>query len=102
MLAKIGHFLVLLWSLVGLLLVILLMAELGIDFWRKLSRRLRYGRTEGPDIAALSDANAGADWAVGYFDEYRRHARMDWKAYVQWWQRPFAGRYMSIDARWPL
>lgn len=103
MLARIGQLLIGLWCLVGLLLVILLAAEFGIDGWRRASRRLRYGRTERPDIAAAGAANAGAanagDWTIGYFAEFRRAARLDWKAHVGWWQRPFEGRYVTIDPR---
>src|SRR5262249_17744219 len=52
-----------------------------------------------PDSAALADAQAGADWAVGYFDEFSRAVRVDWRAYVGWGQRPYRGAYVTLDHR---
>jgi len=88
-----------LWHVVGLLLVAVLVNEAGVDGWRRLSRRLRYRRATRPEAAALADANTGADWAVAYFDEFRRAVRVDWKPYVEWWQRPLRGAYVTIDER---
>jgi lysophospholipase L1-like esterase len=99
MFGQIGRFLIGLWHVVGLLLIALVIFEFGVEAVRRSSRWLRRRRTDRPDSAALADANTGADWAVAYFDEYRRHARMDWKPYVGWWQRPFRGRFMTIDKR---
>jgi lysophospholipase L1-like esterase len=93
------RFVAALWHVVGLLLVAVLVNEAGIDGWRRLSRRLRYRRATRPEPAALADANADADWAVAYFDEFRRAVRVDWKPYVEWWQRPFRGAYVTIDER---
>ncbi len=64
-----------------------------------MSRWLRYRRPSRPDRSGNADAYAGADWAVAYFDEFNRAVRVDWKPYVEWWQRPFAGRYVTLDAR---
>jgi hypothetical protein len=88
-----------LWHVVGLVLVAVLANEAGIDGWRRLSRRLRYRRATRPERAALADAYAEADWTVAYFDEFRRAVRVDWKPYVEWWQRPFRGAYVTIDDR---
>jgi lysophospholipase L1-like esterase len=99
MLRELGRFLIALWHVVGLLLLAVLVTEFGIDGWRRLNRRLRYHRATRPDRAAGADAYAGADWSVGYFDEFRRAVRVDWKPYVEWWQRPFRGAYVSLDER---
>ncbi len=88
-----------LWRVVGLLLLAVVAVEFGVDGWRRLSRRLRYRRPTRPDSAATADAYAGAQWAVAYFDEFRRAVRVDWKPYVEWWQRPFRGAYVSLDER---
>ena len=88
-----------LWHVVGLMLVVVLANEIGIDGWRRLSRRLRYRRASLPERAALADAYAKEDWTVAYFDEFRRGVRVDWKPYVEWWQRPFRGAYVTIDDR---
>jgi lysophospholipase L1-like esterase len=88
-----------LWHVAGLVLVVLVVNEYGIDAWRRLSRRLRYRRATRPEPAALADAQADAVWPVAYFDEFRRAVRVDWKPYVGWWQRPYRGAHLSIDAR---
>jgi lysophospholipase L1-like esterase len=99
MLGEIGRFLIALWHVVGLLLLLVLAAEFGFEGWRRLSRRLRYGRPNRPDRAAAADAYGGADWSAGYFDEFRRAVRVDWKPYVEWWHRPFSGSYVTLDQR---
>ncbi|HTV44758.1 MAG TPA: hypothetical protein VMF05_05535 [Stellaceae bacterium] len=87
------------WHVAGLLLVAVLVTEFGVDGWRRLVRWLRYRRPSRPDRHGAADAYAGADWSAAYFDEFRRVVRVDWRAYVGWWQRPFHGRYVTIDAR---
>ena len=88
-----------LWHVVGMLLVAVLVVEFGVDGWRRLSRYLRYRRPTPPDRAAAADAYAGADWSAAYFDEFRRGVRVEWKPYVEWWQRPFCGAQLTIDER---
>lgn len=99
MLGELGRFVVALWHVVGLLLLAVLVTELGVEGWRRLSRYLRYHRPIRPDRAANADAYGGADWSTGYFDEFRRAVRVDWKPYVEWWQRPFRGAYVTLDER---
>jgi lysophospholipase L1-like esterase len=96
---ELGGFFVALWHVAGLLLLFVLVAEFGVEGWRRLSRRLRYRRPTRPDRAAAADAYAGVDWSAGYFDEFRRAVRVDWKPYVEWWQRPFSGAYVTLDER---
>jgi hypothetical protein len=84
---------------VGLLLIAVLVTEIGVEGWRRLSRSLRYHRPTRPDRAARADAYSGADWSAEYFDEFRRAVRVDWKPYVEWWQRPFRGAYVTLDER---
>ena len=88
-----------LWHVVGLLLLAVLVTEFGVDGWRRLGRWLRYRRPTRPDRTAAADAYAGAQWSAAYFDEFRRAVRVEWKAYVEWWQRPFRGAYVTIDER---
>lgn len=92
-------FVVALWHVAGLLLVAVLVTEFGVDGWRRLGRWLRYRRSSRPDRTAAADAYAGAQWSASYFDEFRRAVRVDWKPYVEWWQRPFHGAYVTIDER---
>ena len=99
MLYGIGQFIIALWHVVGLLLVVILVVEFGIDGWRRLSRAVRYRRATLPDRAAVAEAYRSADWSVGYFDEFHRAVRVDWKAYVEWWQRPLAGVFVTLDER---
>jgi len=93
------RFLDALWHVVGFLLLLVLFVEFGIDGLRRLSRWLRRGRASRPDRAAGAAAYRGADWTVAYFDEWNRAVRLDWKAYVGWWQRPYRGESVRIDAR---
>jgi lysophospholipase L1-like esterase len=99
MLSALGQFVVALWHVVGLLLLAVLLTEFGVEGWRRLSRFLRYHRSRRPDRAASADAYGGVDWSEGYFDEFRRTVRVDWKPYVEWWQRPFRGAYVTLDER---
>ena len=93
------RFVVALWHVAGLLLVAVLVIEFGVDGWRRLGRWLHYRRPTRPDRTAAADAYAGAQWSVAYFDEFRRAVRVDWKPYVEWWQRPFRGAYVTLDER---
>ena len=88
-----------LWHVVGLLILVVLFAEFGVDWLRRAIRRLRHGRTTRPARSAGAEAYRGADWAIAYFDEFNRRVRVDWKEYVGWWQRPLGGRYVTIDQR---
>ena len=99
MLGELGRFVVALWHVVGLLLLAVLVTEFGVEGWRRLNRFLRYRRSTRPDRTAVADAYGGADWSAGYFDEFRRAVRVDWKPYVEWWQRPFRGGYVTLDER---
>ena len=99
MLKELGRFVVALWHVVGLLLVAVLVIEFGVEGWRRLSRLLRYHRPTRPERAASADAYGGADWSAGCFDEFGRAVRVDWKPYVEWWQRPFRGAYVTLDKR---
>ncbi|MGH7113226.1 MAG: hypothetical protein ACREE9_01880 [Stellaceae bacterium] len=94
-----GHFILACWHVVGLLLAAVLVGEFGIDGWRRLSRRLRYRRPTRPEASALADAYGGTEWPVAYFDEFRRAVRVDWRPYVEWWQRPCRGAWITIDER---
>ena len=93
------RFVVALWHVVGLLLIAVLVTEFGVDGWRRLGRWLRYRRSTRPDRSAAADAYAGAQWSGAYFDEFRRSVRVDWKPYVEWWQRPYRGAHLTIDER---
>lgn len=88
-----------LWHVVGVLLVVVLVTEFGVEGWRSFSRWLRYRRPTRPDRTGAADAYVGADWSAAYFDEFRRAVRVDWKPYVEWWQRPFRGAFVTIDER---
>jgi lysophospholipase L1-like esterase len=99
MLGELGRFVVALWHVVGLLLLAVLVTEFGVEGWRRLNRFLRYRRSTRPDRTAVADAYGDADWSAGYFDEFRRAVRVDWKPYVEWWQRPFRGAYVTLDER---
>jgi hypothetical protein len=98
-LGYLGRFVVALWHLVGLLFLAVLITEFGVKGWRGLSRYLRYRRPTRPDRSATAGAYRGAGWASGYFEEFRRAVRVQWKPYVEWWQRPYCGTYVTLDDR---
>jgi lysophospholipase L1-like esterase len=87
------------WHVVGFLVLVVLLAEFGVDWLRRASRRLRRGRTTRPARSAGADAYQGAEWTTPYFDEFSRAVRVDWKEHVGWWQRPHRGQYVTIDER---
>ena len=58
MLGELGHFFLALWHVVGLLFLAVLLAEFGVEGWRRLSRFLRYRRATRPDRAAVADFQA--------------------------------------------
>ena len=93
------RFVLALWHVVGLLLLAVLATEFGVEGWRRLGRLLRYRRATRPDRTAAADAYGGAGWSAAYFDEFRRAVRVDWAPYVEWRQRPFRGRYVTLDER---
>jgi lysophospholipase L1-like esterase len=93
------RFLLALWHVAGLLLLAVLVTEFGVEGWRRAGRWLRYRRPTRPDRNAAADAYAGATWSAAYFDEFHRAVRVDWKPYVEWWQRPFRGEFVTIDER---
>ncbi len=93
------RFVVALWHVIGLLLLAVLVTEFGVEGWRRCSRWLRYRRPTRPDRTAAADAYAGAAWSAAYFDEFHRAVRVDWKPYVEWWQRPFRGAFVTVDER---
>jgi lysophospholipase L1-like esterase len=87
------------WHVVGLLLLVVLFIEFGVDWLRLTIRRLRHGRVTRPARAARADAYGGAEWSIPYFDEFNRSVRVDWAPHVGWWQRPLRGSYVTIDER---
>ncbi len=93
------RFLLALWHVAGLFLLAVLATEFGVEGWRRASRWLRYRRPTRPDRNAAADAYAGAAWSAAYFDEFHRAVRVEWKPYVEWWQRPFRGDFVTIDER---
>jgi hypothetical protein len=99
MLATLGSFVIALWHVVGILFLLVLLVEFGVEGWRRLNRCIRYRRPTRPDRAAAADAYSGANWSAAYFDEFRRYVRVDWKPYVEWWHRPFNGAYVNLDRR---
>jgi len=88
-----------LWHVVGLILLVVLFTEFGIDWLRRLNRCLRLGRSTRPHRTAGADAYRGADWSEPYFDEWHRAVRLAWKPYVGWGQLPYRGEYVTLDER---
>src|SRR6266851_1006610 len=95
----VARFVAALWHVVGLLVLLVLFTEFGVDWLRRASRRLRLGRSTRPHRSARADAYRGADWSEPYFDEWHRAVRLAWKPYVGWGQLPYRGEYVTLDER---
>jgi lysophospholipase L1-like esterase len=93
------RFVAALWHVAGVIILVVLFTEFGVDWLRRRIRRLRRGRTTRPARSAGAEAYGGADWTTPYFDEFSRLVRVDWKEHVGWWQRPHRGEYVTIDER---
>lgn len=50
-----------------------------------------------PETRRKADVYAGESWAEAYFAEFDASHAVDWKPYVYWRRRPFAGRYINVD-----
>lgn len=87
------------WGVVGVLAVLVLVNEAGVDAFRAALRRLRYRARPRADYRARADAYGGAEWPVHYFDAFWRLVKVDWAPFVQWWQRPVATEWFTIDQR---
>jgi lysophospholipase L1-like esterase len=92
----VGSLIVALWHVVGLLLLLVVIVEFGVGAWRRASRWLRYRQSTRPDRSAAADAYGAADWSEGYFAEFHRSVRVEWRPYVEWWQRPVTGKYLTV------
>ncbi len=94
------RFLLALWHVAGLLLLAVLVDRIR-------GRGLAPGRAAGCATAARPGPTAPPPptpmpvltWSAAYFDEFHRAVRVDWKPYVEWWQRPFRGDFVTIDER---
>ena len=86
------------WNVVGILLALIIVIELGLPWLRQTSRRLRYGRGGKPHTRAAADAYGGADWPFQYETEFERLFVLDGAPLVHWKQQPGKGVYTNIDA----
>lgn len=82
------------WDAIGLLLLVVLFTEFGIDPLRRFIRRLRSYARGRPVTDGLSTDDA----PITYHDNVAKQG-LDWAPYVHWRQRPYLGPHTSIDAR---
>jgi hypothetical protein len=80
------------WLAVGATLAVLSAAE-------GLARLAVAARGRPPDPRIRADAYPREPWVAELYEENGRSARMRWEPYLYWRRRPFAGRYIRIDAR---
>ncbi len=83
------------WSILGLTLVLIVLAELGLRgvFWLKDRGR----PVIPPDPRVLAAIEGSAEWLPTHYRELERLSNR-WEPYVYFRQRPFQGRTISIDA----
>ena len=83
------------WLLVGITLAALVAAELIGAHWVSPD-----ADAQGIlDPRARADGYAGAPWVDAYFREFAAANHVEWRPYVYWRRKPFAGRYINIDGR---
>lgn len=92
MLARLGRGIRDTWLLLGITAALLVAAEWIAGRWMAP----RVAADVGAERAA-ADTYAGADWVDAYFAEFARANRTQWRSYVYWRRKPFAGRFINID-----
>lgn len=80
------------WTMIGLTLLLALLLEGGA----RIVSAVRAWRI-GVDYRLGLDALRGTPWIEEYFEELFRSTRLEWRSYVYWRRRPFAGRYVNVD-----
>ena len=76
-------------------LVVFFVADVGC--WNA-GRHLWYAAAgESTDARVESAAYAGADWAEGYWHEFREAFRVRYRPYIGWQRRDFAGQHINIE-----
>ena len=83
------HLLVVVTGIVALLVTMEAAARVvvyGLEYWATDSR-------------INADGYGGADWTKEYYREFRDSAQLEWEPFVYWRSRPYAGRFINIDAR---
>ena len=56
-------------------------------------------RVKGFDYRVHADALASAPWRARYFEELLASSHAEWRPYVAWRSRPYAGEHIHIDER---
>ncbi len=56
-------------------------------------------RVKGFDYRVHADALASAPWRTRYFEELQVSSQAEWRPYVTWRSRPYAGEHINIDER---
>jgi lysophospholipase L1-like esterase len=81
------------WSILGITLVVILLAEAA--FRVSFALRDRFNAPAPPDPRVLSEGYGGALWAV---EHYRELARLEdrWEPFVYFRARPFRGKTITI------
>lgn len=81
------------WQVIGILLLIVVVAEFGVEPVRRVGRWLRGTQSTSP-----SDQRPPSGDFLGYRDDIAVR-ELDWAPYVHWRQRPYQGPYTTVDAR---
>lgn len=88
-----------LWSGIGILIAVLLVAEYGPRGVRGLIRHVRFGAHGRGDPRARADCFADKDWAARHLAECHKIVQVDWAPYSGHRQRPFAGETLVLGPR---
>ncbi len=85
------------WVTIGILLCVIVFAEVGVDAIRRRIRKLRYGDQGKLVYSALADSYRDQDWTYDFFHESMENTRSSWAPYVHWWLTPYRGRLITIN-----
>lgn len=81
---------------VTVVIVTVIVSLLAIEIGARALIYFRLNWTTDPRISA--DAYGDADWVRGYYREFRESGVSDWRSYVYWRRRRYAGTFINVDA----
>ncbi|OQX76588.1 MAG: hypothetical protein B6D61_08585 [Bacteroidetes bacterium 4484_249] len=78
------------WSIIGITLLLLIFVEVFFKFY--------YAFNKNEDSRLNADCYKNASWVNDYYKEFNECNVEQWKSYVYWRRKSFAGKYINIDS----
>ena len=91
------------WHIVGITILLLCFLEGSLSLAFRIKDGLRSSPPATADPLEAADTYSDPAWAHNYYAEFERvggrHAgSLQWRSYVYWRRKPFAGSYINVDA----